>query len=64
MANYTVLFFYFIFYIKCFVLLNRYKDRVQRYSHNRGHGETGRMVNRGASWAKMNSLRLGLQKNY
>ena len=27
-----------------------------------GHGETGRMTNKGTSWAKMDSLRLGLQK--
>ena len=37
---------------------------MRTYSHHRGHGETGRMANRGTSWAKMDSLRLGLQKNY
>ena len=40
------------------------KPRKMRYSHHRGHGETGRAANRDTSWAKMDSLRLGLQKNY
>ena len=39
-------------------------ESVVKHSHHRGHGETGRAANRGTSWAKMDSLRLGLQKNY
>ena len=43
----------------------RHKDCRLHTVTTGGHGETGRVANRGTSWAKMDSLRLGgLQKNY